>query len=174
MFPADLIPSQGAFSQMTFELTQREVNKLRRILLQLLDNSEADSCLICDQAGHVLAHENVRKDMDPLLISALGAGVFAATRELARLLGEDEFSSVLHQGMKRSILIGAANEEVLLVVLFSGDEKVGLVKLYTPSAAMAVRSVFEGLVNNGQVAGKESVDHNFVIKVNGDIFGGQP
>ncbi|MCK5802379.1 MAG: roadblock/LC7 domain-containing protein [Lentisphaeria bacterium] len=159
---------------MTYELTQREVNKLRRILLQLLDNSEADSCVLCDQAGHVLAHENVRKGMDPMLISALGAGVFAATRELARLLGEDEFSSVLHQGLKRSILIGAANEEVLLVVLFSGNEKVGLVKLYTPSAAVAVRSVFEAVVTSEQEAEEESIDRNFVIKVNGDIFGGQP
>jgi predicted regulator of Ras-like GTPase activity (Roadblock/LC7/MglB family) len=154
---------------MTFELTRRDVNKLRRILLELLDQSEADACLVCDQAGHVLAHENVNKQ-DPLLISALGAGVFAATRELARLLGEDEFSTVLHQGIKRSILIGAANEEILLVVLFSGDHRVGLVKLYTPAAASAIRGVFEGVESRGD-SGEESNDRTFVLKETGDIFG---
>ena len=153
---------------MAFELTRRDVNRLRRILIDLIDQSEADGCLICDQAGHVLAQENVAKQ-DPQLISALGAGVFAATRELARLLGEDEFSSVLHQGEKRCILIGAASEEILLVVLFSGDARVGLVKLYTPAAAGAVRAVIEEVQQRGE--SRESVDRNFVLTDSEDLFG---
>lgn len=155
---------------MTYELKRRDVNQLRRILLELLDQSEADSCLVCDGAGHVLAHENVNKQ-DPLLISALGAGVFAATRELARLLGEDEFSTVLHQGMKRSILIAAATEEILLVVMFSGENRVGLVKLYTPAAASAVRGVFDGIESRG-ATGDDSDDRNFILKDTSDIFAG--
>ena len=157
---------------MTYELTRKDVNRLRKILIELLDQSEADSCLICDGAGHVLAHENVNRQ-DPLLISALGAGVFAATRELARLLGEDEFSSVLHQGLKRSILMAAANDEVLLVVMFSGEQRVGLVKLYTPTAAAAVRGVFESIQERG-VSGEDSVDRIFVLKDTADIFAGTP
>jgi predicted regulator of Ras-like GTPase activity (Roadblock/LC7/MglB family) len=153
---------------MTYELTRRDVHRLRKVLLELLDESEADSCLICDGAGHVLAHENVNRH-DPLLISALGAGVFAATRELARILGEDEFSTVLHQGQKRSILIAAATEEVLLVVMFSGEHRVGLVKLYTPTAATAVRGIFESLQERGQ-SGEDSVDRNFVLKDTASIF----
>lgn len=157
---------------MTYELTRKDVNRLRKILIELLDQSEADSCLICDGAGHVLAHENVNRQ-DPLLISALGAGVFAATRELARLLGEDEFSSVLHQGLKRSILMAAATDEVLLVVMFSGEHRVGLVKLYTPTAAAAVRGVFESIEERG-VSGEDSVDRIFVLKDTADIFAGTP
>ena len=153
---------------MTYELTRRDVHRLRKILIELLDQSEADSCLLCDGAGHVLAHENVNRH-DPLLISALGAGVFAATRELARILGEDEFSTVLHQGQKRSILIAAATEEVLLVVMFSGEHRVGLVKLYTPAAAIAVRGVFGSLQERG-ATGEDSVDRNFVLKDTASIF----
>ena len=155
---------------MTYELTRRDVNQLRRTLIELLDQSEADSCLICDGAGHVLAHENVNNH-DPLLISALGAGVFAATRELARILGEDEFSTVLHQGMKRSILIAAATEEVLLVIMFSGESRVGLVKLYAPSAAAAIKHVFDSIEDRG-ASGEDSVDRNFILKGSGNIFGG--
>jgi predicted regulator of Ras-like GTPase activity (Roadblock/LC7/MglB family) len=155
---------------MTYELTRKDVNRLRRILIDLRDQSEADSCLICDGAGHVLAHENVNR-LDPQLISALGAGVFAATRELARLLGEDEFSTVLHQGLKRSILMAAATTEVLLVVMFSGEHRVGLVKLYTPTAAAAVRSVFEAIQERG-ATGEDAVDRIFVLKDTADIFAG--
>jgi predicted regulator of Ras-like GTPase activity (Roadblock/LC7/MglB family) len=157
---------------MTYELTRKDVHRLKKILMELLDQSEADSCLICDGAGHVLAHENVNRQ-DPLLISALGAGVFAATRELARLLGEDEFSSVLHQGLKRSVLMAAANDEVLLVVMFSGEHRVGLVKLYTPTAAAAVRGVFESIEERG-ASGEDSVDRIFVLKDTADIFAGSP
>ena len=155
---------------MTYELTRRDVNQLRRILIELLDQSEADSCLICDGAGHMLAQENVSKQ-DPMLISALGAGVFAATRELARLLGEDEFSTVLHQGMKRSIVIASATEEVLLVIMFSGESRVGLVKLYAPSAAAAIRGVFESIQQRG-TTGDDSVDRNFVLQQDAAIFSG--
>ncbi len=155
---------------MTYELLAGDVEKLRRVLVSLLDQSEADSCLLCDQAGHVLAHENISKQTDPLLISALGAGVFAATRELARMLGEDEFSTVLHQGLKRSILIGSANEEILLVVLFSGEERTGLVKLYAPASAKAVRRIFEEITARG-ARGPASVDRNFILKDTGSIFG---
>jgi len=153
---------------MTYELTHNDVRRLQNVLVDLLSQSDADACLLCDLAGHVLAHENVH-DLDPLLISALGAGVFAATGELARLLGEDEFCSVLHQGKDRSILIGAANEDVLLVVLFSGIDKTGLVKLYTPVAATTIRGVFEGIKT--QEAAEDLPDRNFVLNTAGNIFG---
>lgn len=155
---------------MTYELTCRDAGRLQKVLADLKQQSEADSCLICDGAGHVLAHENLNRH-DPLLISALGAGVFAATRELARLLGEDEFSSVLHQGQRRSILMAAANDEIILVVMFSGEHRVGLVKLYTPTAAASVRAIFESIRERG-ASGEESVDRNFVLKDTAAIFAG--
>jgi len=155
---------------MTLEFTSRDETRLRRVLQEFLSQTDADSCLVCDQAGHVLLHENVRRE-DPFVISALGAGVFAATRELARLLGEDEFSMVLHQGLKRSILIAAADEEILLVVLFSGDRKTGLVKLYTPATAGAVRSVFDRI--RRRCAKQGTARRDYVLKDDGDIFGEQ-
>ena len=152
---------------MAFELTRPDVDRLQAILKDLVAHSEADGCVICDQAGHVLAQQNIA-GQDPLLISALGAGVFAATRELARILGEDEFSTVLHQGEERSILIAAANEEVLIVVLFTGVARIGLVKLYTPTAATAIRAVFEDITSRGDDVA--SVDRNFVLSNTAKIF----
>jgi len=65
---------------------------------------------------------------------------------LAGFWVEDEFSSVLYQGLSATILMASgATDEVLLVVMFSGEHRVGLVKLYTPTAAAAVRGVFESI-----------------------------
>lgn len=157
---------------MTYELTRGDVSTLREILTELLSRSEADSCLVCDGAGHVLAHQNVGRQ-DPLLISALGAGVFAATRALARLLGEDESSSVLHQGQKRSILMAAATDEVILVVVFSGEPRASAVKQHTPAAAAAVRAVFRSIEERGP-SDAVSVDRTFVLKNTEDIFAASP
>jgi len=88
------------------------------VLLQLLARSESDDCLLCDSGGHVLALEGASKH-DPFLISALGAGIFGASRELARMLGENEFSAVLHQGERKSIFLRAVDADTLLVMIFS-------------------------------------------------------
>jgi predicted regulator of Ras-like GTPase activity (Roadblock/LC7/MglB family) len=125
---------------MSLTLHQNHVDQLGRILQELDAQSEADGCIVCDQAGYVIAQSGIAAE-DPHLISALGAGVFAATGELAHLLGEDEFSVVLHQGTKRSILMCAVNPEVLLAVIFSAHASVGMVKLYAPLAASAIRAV---------------------------------
>lgn len=152
---------------MAFTMTRGSVRKIHRILADLLANGEADGCLVCDQAGHVLDQVGVGSH-DPHLLSALGAGVFSATRELARILGEDEFSVVLHQGALRSILLCAVNEDALLGVIFSSASSVGLVKLYAPLAADSIRMVLEEAVDGGVEvdAGMQS----FVVTEEGDLF----
>lgn len=153
---------------MAYSLTKNDVLKLNRILLDLMLQSEADGCIIFDQAGHVMAQVGVGGH-DPHLLSALGAGVFSATGELAKLLGEDEFSVVLHQGTQRSIMICAASSDALLAVIFSSNASVGMVKLYAPPAAASVRSVLEN-----EIEGRQNINRSnqqFVLNKNEDIFG---
>ncbi len=152
---------------MAQSLSPKHTRKIRRILLDLLDQSEADACLLCDQAGHILAEEGVEA-RDPQLMSALGAGVFAATRELAGLLGEDEFSSVVHQGTSKSILINAIDEDALLLVIFGHDANLGLVRLYTPAAATSIRTVLERARSGEDSMAAETT---FVLRSNSSLFG---
>ncbi len=154
---------------MAYSMGSKDVRRMRRILLELLDRSEADACVVCDQAGHVLAEEGL-ESQDPHLMSALGAGVFAATRELAGLLGENEFSSVVHQGTRRSILICAVDEQSLLLVIFGTSANLGLVKLYASPAAMAMRAVLD------RVRGRSEEEtappgHTFVLRQGAPLFG---
>jgi len=156
---------------MAYSLSRQNTEALGRVLANLMIQSEADGCLVCDQAGHVLAQAGMAAD-DPHLLSALGAGVFAATGELARLLGEDEFSMVMHQGKRRSILLCGANDDALLAVIFSADVNLGLVKLYTPPSAAAVRAVLEDAC--GQAKWVDNPEHIFVLSEDADIFGVAP
>ncbi len=153
---------------MAMSLMKGDVRRLHRILGELLSQSEADGCIISDQAGYVLEQVGIGAH-DPQLLSALGAGVFAATKELARLLGEDEFSMVLHQGEKRSILICAASDDALLGVIFSSTASIGLVKLYTPTAASSIRTVLEDAKRNNHRVFSET--QSFVLTGSDNVFG---
>lgn len=105
---------------------------------------------------------------DPLLLAALGAGVFAGSRKLAQMLGEENFSAVFHQGERKSIFIRAVNEDALLVVIFSKQDGAGLVKLYADPAAERIRGVLEELDNSGDRVDDE--EKSFVLREGKDIF----
>jgi predicted regulator of Ras-like GTPase activity (Roadblock/LC7/MglB family) len=124
-------------------LTRTDERKFQHILRNLVEHAEADGCVLCGEVGHVIAQYGTT-GTDSEIISALGAGVFSASRELARLLGEDKFSAVVHQGEKKSVYIGSVNAEVLLVVAFSIEASLGLVKLYAAPAAAAMRAILDG------------------------------
>lgn len=147
---------------MAYALRNQDVQKLNRVLQDLIVRAESSACLVCDNSGYVLAQEGVQQ-RDSMLLSALGAGVFSASRELAGLLGEDQFSSVFHQGEKKSIFISAVNEEVLLVTIFSNDSSVGLVKLYARPAARAIQGIIETAREREELV--ESPEHHFVLNV---------
>ncbi|MCF7837477.1 MAG: roadblock/LC7 domain-containing protein [Candidatus Marinimicrobia bacterium] len=152
---------------MALSLMEEDIERLGRTMRNLLERSEADGCLLCDGGGYVLSQEGLEQ-VDPLLLSALGAGVFAASRELARVLGEDEFSAVFHQGEVRSIFIRAVTADVLLVIIFSRGAHAGLVKHYAAPAVAELKTAFE------QVAAREHrVPHrerSFVLTQNGPLF----
>lgn len=152
---------------MAFSLGINDVGNIKRILKQLLQRSESQGCMVCDFSGYVLAHEGI-SCTDPMLISALGAGVFAASRELARILGENEFSAVTHTGEKRSLFICAVNQDVLMVDIFSNAANMGLVKLYAKPAVADLRAQFADISKRGDL--QESEEQTFVINEGKDWF----
>lgn len=153
---------------MAFALSKNDVEKIGRVLEELLVQSEATGCVVCDYSGYVLSQQGVDAQ-DPLLISALGAGVFSASRELAHLLGEDKFSAVFHQGERKSIFICAVNKDVLLVVIFTNEASVGLVKLYSGPATATLRQILDDV--QVRAATVSVPEHTFVLNDNADIFG---
>jgi predicted regulator of Ras-like GTPase activity (Roadblock/LC7/MglB family) len=151
---------------MSQSLVEKDVSQIRKILQELLIKSEAEGCVVCDSGGYVLAQEG-RGAGDSLVVSALGAGVFAASRELARILGEDEFSAVFHQGERKSIFIRAVNSDVLLVVIFSNAGSIGLVRLYAAPAAAEMHRVLEA---SQARSSHEKSPHNFVLTGGASLF----
>ena len=155
---------------MAFVLTAKDVQRMNGVLNQLMARAEAQGGMVCDFSGHVLTEVGF-DSQDPMLISALGAGVFAASRELARLLGEDEFSSVIHQGEKRGLFICAVDRDTLLVVAFSVSASMGLVKLYARPAVAELRALFVAVQERAEC--RPSDEQSFVLNDAKEWFGSE-
>lgn len=152
---------------MALVLGEEDMRRMRGIARNLVDQSESSGCVICDDGGNMLVKEGDISD-DPLLLAALGAGVFAGSRKLAQILGEDDFSAIFHQGERKSILIRAVTEDVLLVVIFVKQEGAGMVKLYSAPAAERIRFLIEQSALNGEH--RDDQERVFVLKDEEQIF----
>ena len=112
-----------------------DLDRMDRILEEYLRLSKAKCTLLIDKDGHLVTKQGQTGTYDTDTISALVAGSFAATKEMARLLGEDEFSVLFHQGMKDAIQLSLIGERTLLATIFDDKTTVGMVRLYSNEAA---------------------------------------
>ena len=111
-----------------------------------LKKSEAQWSALVDKGGNLFAQSGNTGSLDLSILSALAAGSFAATHELARRLGESEFSALYHEGHGQHILMSALHYECLLVTVFGDKTNIGLVRFYAQQASQALN----GLLNQAR------------------------
>ena len=87
--------------------------------------------------------------MDTTSFSSLAAGNVAATTSMAKLIGEDVFPAVVHEGERESIFISVIGRS-LLVVVFDERSTLGLVKIRTKRASHEVAAIFEEITRDSE------------------------
>jgi predicted regulator of Ras-like GTPase activity (Roadblock/LC7/MglB family) len=109
---------------------EKEIEEIERALNQLVKNSQAKCALLVDKDGHLITRQGFTHSLDTTALAALLAGSFASTKEIARLVGEPEFSVLFHQGKKDHIHVCLVGERSILAVIFDDRTTIGLVRLY--------------------------------------------
>lgn len=97
---------------------------------ELLLGTDASAGLVLDKGGFLIAQSGDCAAYDTVTLGALSAACFAATRSIAGLVNETNFSSVYQQGEHHSLLILNVDESCLLAVVFRATTSVGAVKYY--------------------------------------------
>jgi predicted regulator of Ras-like GTPase activity (Roadblock/LC7/MglB family) len=97
---------------------------------------------LVDRDGQPIAFHGDIGDMDTTSFSSLAAGNVAATTSMAKLIGEDEFPAVVHEGERESIYIGVIGRS-LLVVVFDERSTVGLVKIRSKRASFEIAAAIQ-------------------------------
>ena len=107
-----------------------DIDEMDHILSDCLDAAKAKCALMIDKEGHMVTKKGFTKSFDTDSIAALVAGSFASTRQVAKLLGENEFTVLFHQGKNEHIHVSLVAERALLVIIFDDRTTIGLVRLY--------------------------------------------
>ncbi len=126
-------------------LTIEDVADIDSILDKFLTSSEATLSVIVDKGGNVMSQMGDLEVLDITTIAALAAGSFAATKELAKRIGEVEFNALYHQGNGSHILMTSVDEDTILITVFSGDTTIGLVRHYANDCAKGLSKFFHKL-----------------------------
>ena len=99
------------------------------ILNQLVKDSNASSGMILDRAGQIISWHGIDYKNESTMLGALIAGTYASTREMARILGETNFRTLVQEGAKEKIFTAAVGEYWLVSVIFDRQTHLGLVKV---------------------------------------------
>lgn len=89
----------------------------------------AHSVLLIDRSGQLIAHHGNTSETDLLSLSALTAANFGATAEIAKILGEEEFTLLFHKGRNENVYFTTIGEHVIMVTLFDENTSLGLIRL---------------------------------------------
>ena len=150
-----------------------EMARIEGVLEEFLELSKAKSAMLVDKDGHLITKRGHTGEFDTDTISALVAGSFAATKEVARMLGEDEFSVLFHQGRKGNIQLALIGDRTLAAIVFDDRTTVGLVRLYAADMVRKLEAIFEDAAqSSGDPSDDEDDDFGAVAddKLDG-IFG---
>lgn len=140
-------------------LYEEDIKQIETMLSKLIKGAEAKCALLVDKDGHLITRQGFTHSLDTTALGALLAGSFASTKEIAKLVGEPEFSVLFHQGKKDHIHMSIVGERSILVVIFDDRTTIGMVRLYAKETTLELVKVFETVDNKQE--GESGVDGNF-------------
>lgn len=121
---------------------EEDIQQITKVMREFLGLSKAKCALLIDKEGHMVAREGTVKSFDMDSLSALVAGSFAATKAMAQMLGEDEFSVMFHQGQRDNIQLSLVGDRTILTVIFDDQTQLGMIRLYTQESVKELNKVF--------------------------------
>jgi len=140
-------------SATSWTLTPDDEDALRRGMERLLQESAAHSAMLVDRGGQLLVQAGARPAFDATTFATLTAADFSANDQLARLLGETDFTSLFHQGERESMLVADIARRAILVVLFDSRTTLGLVRLRLRPVVEDLARVVEAMMARDAQAG---------------------
>ncbi|MCB9915842.1 MAG: roadblock/LC7 domain-containing protein [Planctomycetes bacterium] len=120
-----------------------DVSEIEQELDGFLELSGARCAMLIDRGGHLVTRRGESVGESPESVAALAAGSFAATREMARLMGEDDFNTLFHQGTRESIQLSQIGDRALFAIVFDDRSNLGLVRFYAEESQGRLRELFQ-------------------------------
>ncbi len=127
---------------MNLVLTKNDIGKLEEIISDQLLDSGAEHVLVADLSGNLIMERGSLEMDDVFSLAAVSAANFAATAEIARLIGEQDFTLMYHKGGKRNVHFSRLARDYLIITLFNDNVSLGLIRLKLVNAISEMRAIF--------------------------------
>ncbi|HPG40472.1 MAG TPA: roadblock/LC7 domain-containing protein [bacterium] len=142
-----MIPQQARSSngkRMVFSETM--YHNIIKILADLRSRLQAQLTIFADMNGYPIAYDQDVEDVDIIAMTALAAGTFAATAEMAKLVKEKErFRFIYHEGVNRNIYMCNVSKEYIMIILFDKSVAMGMVRILTHNTVEKLEKILEEL-----------------------------
>jgi predicted regulator of Ras-like GTPase activity (Roadblock/LC7/MglB family) len=112
-----------------WSFTQDDFAAITESLQRFLGATNSRCALLVDRSGQLVTTVGESLGLDTTTFATLTAADYSANDQLARLVGENDFSSLFHQGEKESLYVADIARRLLLVIIFDSRTTVGLVRL---------------------------------------------
>lgn len=133
----------------SWSFTEDDFGAITGLLESFLTDSNARCALLVDRTGQLVATVGEKPNFDPTAFSTLAAADFSANDQLAKLIGENDFNSLFHQGEKESMYLADVARRVILVVLFDNRTTLGLVRLKMRHVVLELTQLFQQVFSRG-------------------------
>ncbi|MBM3497828.1 MAG: roadblock/LC7 domain-containing protein [Armatimonadetes bacterium] len=132
---------------------EEDARDLAQRLDAFLKASRSSLVILIDRSGQIIAERGYSRKRDAEELAALAAAAFAATEQVAKLIGEDSFSVLFHQGEERNIHLSVVGDTALMLTAFDDRTTLGLVRLYAGEAAQTLLPVVQRIHGRSVVTG---------------------
>src|ERR1041384_7248538 len=136
----------------SWSFTEEDYNSITETLNRFLAESQCRCAMLVDRAGQLVATVGEQPTFDPTAFATLTAADFSANDQLAKLIGENDFSSLFHQGEKESMYLADVARRVILVVLFDNRTTLGMVRLKMRPTVQELTQMFEQMFGRSAAA----------------------
>lgn len=126
----------------TIELDENQLDSIENILAGELLSLGVQSLLLIDLAGNIIVSlDDGKTKHDLYSLAALAAGNFGAVSEMAKIIGEEDFSLLFHEGNTGSIHFSKVSEDLLLITVFGKDISLGFLRLKVAEAIKNIQEI---------------------------------
>lgn len=142
-------------------LNGKQYEGIIKVLSELATKTKASAILFADMSGQLISQRGNTEHMNTTVLSALAASDFAATAEMAKLVGEEaKFKLLFHEGEKRNVYLSNVGDYFFLVVVFDVNVTLGLIRIYTKKAIQNLQETLEAESDDGEID-KNIIDSDF-------------
>lgn len=143
--------------------------KISKKLEKLLQETNSRAVILIDKAGQVITSVGEMGELDLASFATLSAADFAATSQLATLIGEETFSTIFHQGENFGIYISLVADKLILAIVFDKKTTLGLVRIKSVQTSKELELIINEIYERISTQMKPSFGKDFLDQAESEL-----